>query len=139
MYKFSEIVFEIDNKTDFDKKNKNINESIGEIGFQNTANIYSISDSSKFGGDIGWIEETKLSKNILSIISKLNVGEHSRPIQIGSDYLILKIEETKLEKKTTNESEELKKRIQFDTSKQLDRFSKIYYDKVKINSTINEL
>ena len=139
VYKFSEIVFEIDNKTDFDKKNKNINESIGEIGFQNTANIYSISDSSKFGGDIGWIEETKLSKNILSIISKLNVGEHSRPIQIGSDYLILKIEETKLEKKTTNESEELKKRIQFDTSKQLDRFSKIYYDKVKINSTINEL
>jgi peptidyl-prolyl cis-trans isomerase SurA len=139
IYKLSEIVFEIDNKTSFDKKNQNISESINEIGFQNTANIYSISDSSKFGGDIGWIEETKLSKNISVMISKLNVGEYSQPIQIGSDYLILKVEEIKLEKKVTDDSEELKKRIQFDTSKQLDRFSKIYYDKVKINSAIDEL
>ena len=97
MYQLSEIVFEINDKTDLDKKNQNIRESIKEIGFQNTANIYSISDSSKFGGDIGWIEETKLSKNILEEISKLNIGEHSLPMQIGRDYLILKIENTRYE------------------------------------------
>ena len=139
IYQLSEIVFEVDNKTTLDKKNKDINESISEIGFKNTANIYSISDSSKFGGDIGWIEETKLSKNILTIISKLNVGEYSPSIQLGSDYLILKIEEIKFEKKITDKDEELNKRVEFDTNRQLEQFSKIYYNKVKINSVINEL
>ena len=138
MYQLSEIVFEINDKTDLDKKNQNIRESIKEIGFQNTANIYSISDSSKFGGDIGWIEETKLSKNILEEISKLNIGEHSLPMQIGRDYLILKIENIKIEKKMTDLKQELEKKIQFDTTRQLERFSKIYYNKVKINSVINE-
>ena len=38
--------------------------SINEIGFNNTANIYSISESSKFGGNIGWIDENNLSKII---------------------------------------------------------------------------
>jgi peptidyl-prolyl cis-trans isomerase SurA len=138
MYQLSEIVFEINDKTDLDKKNQNIRESIKEIGFRNTANIYSISDSSKFGGDIGWIEETKLSKNILEEISKLNIGEHSLPMQIGRDYLILKIENIKIEKKMTDLKQELEKKIQFDTTRQLERFSKIYYNKVKINSVINE-
>ena len=139
IYRLSEIVFEIDNKISIDKKNKNINESISEIGFKNTANIYSVSDSSKLGGDIGWIEETELSKDILKVISKLNIGEHSPPILKGSGYLILKIDEIKFKKKMTNKDEELKKRIQFDTSRQLEQFSKIYYNKVKINSVINEL
>ena len=139
MYQLSEIVFEIDNKKNFDKKNKDIVESIDEIGFQNTANIYSIASSSKFGGNIGWIEEAKLSKKILSVVSKLNIGDHSLPIQLGSDYLILKLEEIKFEKKNIDKKQELQKRIKFDQNKQLERFSKIYYNKVKINSVINEL
>jgi peptidyl-prolyl cis-trans isomerase SurA len=136
-YELSEIIFEIDGKNNFDKKNQSINESINEIGFKNTANIYSISDSAKFGGNIGWIEETKLSKNILKIISKLDVGDHSSSIQIGSNYLILKIEEIKFKKKVINADEVLEKKIQFETSQQLDRFSKIFYKKVKINLAIN--
>ena len=136
-YELSEIVFEIDDKNSFDKKDQSINESINEIGFKNTANIYSISDSAKFGGNIGWIEETKLSKEILKIISKLDVGDHTSPIQMGSDYLILKIEEIKYQKKVINKNEVLEKKIQFETSRQLDRFSKIFYNKVKINLAIN--
>ena len=39
--------------------------SINEIGFDNTANIYSISESSKFGGKIGWLQENSfIKKNI---------------------------------------------------------------------------
>ncbi len=38
-----------------------------------------------------------------------------------------------------NEDEELNKMIQFETSKQLDQFSKIFYNKIKINSLIDEL
>lgn len=138
-YSLSEILFDIENNSNFEKKLENINQSISEIGFKNTANIYSISDSSKFGGKIGWIEEQKLSTKILEQLKALEVGQYTSPIQVGSSFLILKIEEIKYENAIINEDEELNKMIQFETSKQLDQFSKIFYEKIKINSFINEL
>jgi peptidyl-prolyl cis-trans isomerase SurA len=138
-YSLSEILFDKENNSNFEKKLENINQSIGEIGFKNTANIYSISDSSKFGGKIGWIEEQKLSTKILEQLKVLEVGQYTSPIQVGSSFLILKIEEIKYENAIINEDEELNKMIQFETNKQLDQFSKIFYEKIKINSFINEL
>ena len=138
-YSLSEILFGIENNSNFEKKLENINQSISEIGFKNTANIYSISDSSKFGGKIGWIEEQKLSTKILEQLKALEVGQYTSPVQVGSSFLILKIEEIKYENAIINEDEELNKMIQFETSKQLDQFSKIFYEKIKINSFINEL
>ena len=138
-YSLSEILFDIENNSNFEKKLENINQSISEIGFKNTANIYSISDSSKFGGKIGWIEEQKLSTKILEQLKTLEIGQYTSPVQVGSSFLILKIEEIKYENAIINEDEELNKMIQFETSKQLDQFSKIFYEKIKINSFINEL
>ena len=138
-YTLSEILFDKENNSNFEKKLENINQSINEIGFKNTANIYSISDSSKFGGKIGWIEEQKLSTKILEQLKALEVGQYTSPVQVGSSFLILKIEEIKYENAIINEDEELNKMIQFETSKQLDQFSKIFYGKIKINSFINEL
>ena len=138
-YSLSEILFDKENNSNFEKKLENINQSISEIGFKNTANIYSISDSSKFGGKIGWIEEQKLSTKILEQLKALEVGQYTSPVQVGSSFLILKIEEIKYENVIINEDEELNKMIQFETSKQLDQFSKIFYEKIKINSFINEL
>ena len=138
-YSLSEILFDKENNSNFEKKLENINQSINEIGFKNTANIYSISDSSKFGGKIGWIEEQKLSTKILEQLKALGVGQYTSPVQVGSSFLILKIEEIKYENAIINEDEELNKMIQFETSKQLDQFSKIFYGKIKINSFINEL
>ena len=40
-------------------KNK---KSIDEVGFKNTAIIYSLSNTSSAGGNIGWIKSTQLSK-----------------------------------------------------------------------------
>ena len=138
-YSLSEILFDKDNNSNFEKKLENINQSINEIGFKNTANIYSISDSSKFGGKIGWIEERKLSTKILDQFKALEVGQYTSPVQVGSSFLILKIEEIKYENAIIDEDEELNKMIQFETSKQLDQFSKIFYRKIKIDSFINEL
>ncbi|MDA9096331.1 peptidylprolyl isomerase [Candidatus Pelagibacter ubique] len=138
-YSLSEILFKVENNSNFEKKLEKINQSISEIGFKNTANIYSISDSSKFGGKIGWIEEQKLSTKILEQLKTLEVGQYTSPIQVGSSFLILTIEEIKYENAIINEDEELNKMIQFETSKQIDQFSKIFYEKIKINSFINEL
>jgi len=139
VYSLSEILFDNENNSSFEKKLEDISESIREIGFNNTANIYSISDSSKFGGKIGWIDEKKLSKKIVQVLQSLEAGQYTAPIQTGASYLILKIEEIKYEQTTINESEELDKMIQFEISKQLKQFSKIFYKKIKINSLIDEL
>ena len=139
VYLLSEIIFEKNNQENIEKRISNINQSIREIGFENTANIYSVSDSAKFGGSIGWVEEDKLSNKISKKITKLNIGEHTLPIQVGSSFLILKIEEIKYEKKLINKKEELNRKINSETSRQLDQFSKIYYNKIKINTNINEL
>jgi peptidyl-prolyl cis-trans isomerase SurA len=139
IYSLSEILFDKENNSDFEKKLKDINQSIKEIGFNNTANIYSISDSSKFGGKIGWVDEQKLSKKIIQELQSLKVGQYTNPIQTSASFLILKIEEIKYEKAIINKDEELNTMIQFETSKQLDKFSKIFYKKIKINSIIDEL
>ena len=138
-YKLSEIMFEIKNKNDLIETKNKIMESIKEIGFKNSANIYSISNSAKFGGDIGWVTEKELSKKISNKISNLKIGQYTKPIRAGSSFLILKIDDLKYVKKIKNVDLELKKRIKFETDRQLQQFSKIHYNKVKINTNINEL
>ena len=138
-YNLSEIVFEKNNQDTFQSKINKINESIKEIGFKNSANIYSISDSAKFGGEIGWIEEKKLSNIILKSLNNLVVGQYSAPIQTGNSFIVLKINEIKFNEKKINLDEELKIKIQYERDRQLKQFSKIYYNKIKINTDIDEL
>jgi peptidyl-prolyl cis-trans isomerase SurA len=139
IYLLSEIVFEIKNKDEFNEKKNKIEKSIDEIGFKNSANIYSISDSSKFGGEIGWIAEKELSKKIFNEINDLEIDQYTKPILTGSSFLILKIDDLKYEEKKIDSKEQLNKKIKFKTDRQLQQFSKIYYNKVKINTNINEL
>ena len=53
-----------------------------DIGFENTANIYSISESSKMGGDIGWINENNLSE----LISKNKNSQTKRNYKTNSNW-----------------------------------------------------
>ena len=61
-YLLSEIFFSGENKEKIDEKYNLIKKSISEIGFKNTANIYSFTESAKIGGSIGWIGEKSISK-----------------------------------------------------------------------------
>ena len=90
-YLLSEIVFEREKDTNFDFQINQIKTSINEIGFNNSANIYSVSETSKLGGKVGWVSENSLSEIIASKLSKLNEEEITDVIQIGNNYLILKI------------------------------------------------
>ena len=137
-YLLSEIVFEKSKTKSLENTIKDIDISISEIGFENTANIYSISDSSKFGGSIGWVEEKNLSSKMSNIVAQLKIGEQTTPIQTGNNFLLLKLDSIKEENAKINKENELKKRVQFEKNKQLEQYSKIYYNKVKINTNINE-
>ena len=127
------------------KKNKSLNvlvkeikKSIKEIGFSNTANIYSISASANFGGNIGWIEQDNLSKKIFAELNKIDKEQHTNVIQVGNEFLILKVEDKKSKKVTFNAELKLNEMINFETNKQLNQFSNIHFRKVKINYSIDE-
>ena len=139
LFSLSEIIFNKSSDQKLDDKVDIINQSINEIGFKNTANIYSISDSAKFGGDIGWIDKKNLSKNILTVLEQINTNEHTAPIPITNGFVILKLKEIKSEESEINFDEELDKMIRYETDNQLNTYSKIYYNKIKINTIINEL
>ena len=135
----SEIVFQRKNTQKIEDKKALIKISIKEIGFENAANLHSIADSRKFGGNIGWIDEKSLSKKILNKINNLNIGQYSETIQSGNNYLILKVDNIKIEKTKVNKDDEMNKMIAFETNKQLNRFSSIFFNKIKINTVINDL
>jgi len=137
-YFLSEIVFEKKINTSIEYQINQIKQSILEIGFNNTANLYSISNSSKFGGKVGWIDENNLSELIINELRKIEKGEITNIIQISNNYLILKIEDIKTKKINLDKDEELKKLINFERNEQLNRFSNIFFNKAKINYSINE-
>jgi peptidyl-prolyl cis-trans isomerase SurA len=137
-YFLSEIIFEREVNQNLDELIKKIKTSINEIGFENTANIYSISDTSKFGGEIGWVDETSLSNMININLQNKKINEFTDVIQVGNNYLILMINDIKFTKIKIDKDEEFKKLVKFETNRQLNQFSKIYFNKSKMNYIINE-
>ena len=137
-YMLSEIVFEKQKDKSLKNFFNEINLSIKEIGFNNSANIYSISESSKIGGKIGWVNENSLSELLIDNLKSLKVGEHTGLIKLGNNYLILKIDEIKYNAVRIDKKKELEKIVKFETNKQLNQFSRIFFNRSKMNYTINE-
>ena len=133
----SEIVVKFNSNQEFLSLTEMIEESIVEIGFSNTANTHSISGSANKGGKIGWINQTSLSPKILNEIKDLVNGEYTKPIKINSNFLILKIEDSKITNVQIDLEEALNKRILNERNKQLDQFSTIFFNRVKKNIIID--
>ena len=132
-YKLSEIIFEIKNKEEIEKKYNEIIKSIIEIGFENSASIYSFSESAKTSGDIGWISDGSLSSKIKKNINHLKIGEVSKPIIMSNGVLILKVTNIKKKELNIDIDTEFKKAIDYEHNRQLNQYSKIYYNKIKRN------
>jgi peptidyl-prolyl cis-trans isomerase SurA len=136
-YQLSEIIFEVTNKKEIKKKYNEVIKSINEIGFENSAARYSFSESSKIGGDIGWINENSLNDEIKKNINKLKIGEITEPIILSNGILLLKLMNIKKLKTSINADKEFKKAINFERNRQLNQYSKIYFNKIKKNLDFN--
>lgn len=132
----SEILFEKDKNKPLNQTKEEIYQDIEKLGFENAAAIFSISDTSKFGGKIGWIKKSELSNLIYEAISNIEINSYTKPIQIGNNFLILKLNNIKDEKVDIDPSKELKKMIQLEQEKQLEIFSKVHFNKIKINTDV---
>lgn len=137
-YQLNEIVYNLNQKSDYQKLLKNIKESILENGFENTAAIFSISDSSKNGGNLGWISENSIDKKILNEIKKIKVGQYTQPILIPSGFLIIQIKAEKEIEKKIDIEKEFNTRVQSLQNQQLNQYSNIYFKKIKKNILIDE-
>ena len=137
-YLLSEIFFNKDQNLNLKEKVKAIKQSIKNVGFNNTASIYSISNSANSGGKIGWVDEENLSEIITKELKNIKVGQFTNVIQIGNNFLILKIEEKKTKKIEKDKELILQQMIEFEKNKQLNQFSQIYFNKIKVNYEINE-
>ena len=136
----SEIIFQVKNKNDLDKKYNDIEKDIQNEGFENAALIHSISNSASSGGEIGWINKNSLNETIKDALLNLKIGEYSKPILTQSGFLIIKINDTKTN--VFNE-ESIEKKvdalIRIKTNQQLNQLSNIYLNKIKKDLIINEL
>ena len=137
-YDLSEIVFTPQNEKELNEKIKKITETINMYGFETAAIKFSISDTSKIGGNIGKIKENQLSKNLKKEIQKLKVNEFSKPININNNYLIIKVNQKRIINEEFDENKIVKEIIKIEKDKQYQNFSQIYFNKIKLNTQINE-
>ena len=137
-YDLSEILFQATDEVSLTEIKNKIKESIISSGFKNTANIYSISDTAKFGGHIGWIDENQLSEEFRKSLKGLNVDGITQAMNVPNGFLILKIDNKEEEKINLDEEKILKSLIDYEKQKQYNQFSLIYYNKIKLNNKISE-
>ena len=134
----SEILFNISENEDLDNKFNLINNSIEKNNFSQAALVYSISETANKGGKLGWVKESILSKNILIELKKLKIGEHTNPILVPGGFLILRLLDLREISKNFDLNKEIKKIVNEKTNQQLNRFSNIYFNKIKKDIKINE-
>ncbi len=139
VFLLSEIVFKLNEGEKMEDKLKIINKTIQEKNFSQAALIYSVSGTSKNGGNLNWIKEDALNNKIKKKLAILNKGEITEPINIPGGFLLLKIEDIKEEEKNIDLEKDLKIIIEEKTNEQLNQFSIIYFNKIEKNINVNEL
>jgi len=130
-YLISEIIIEPVGKTKLESEIKKLIKKIEIEGFEKIAMNLSISQSAKKSGDLGWLNESKISKKFKSIISNTPVGSLSEPILLKDGILIFKVRD-KRKIKTKINLEELKNQLVIsEKTKILNMYSKSHYDNLR--------
>ncbi len=136
-YKLAEIELSLKNNSEDKSTILKVNNEIREFGFEKTAIKYSVSTSSSNGGDIGWISSKSLSEKILSMLSKMKIGDISQPILQTDRAIILKLlDEKKLNIDNASLNELREKIIKDKKNQLLSLYSNNYLSKIKNNALI---
>lgn len=90
------------------------------------------------GGYVGKIKENQLSEIIRNELSLISAKEQTKPIKVGSIFVILHINSKSIIEQNMNIDDILDNLIVYETNKQYENFSQIYFNKVKMNILENE-
>jgi peptidyl-prolyl cis-trans isomerase SurA len=132
----SEIFLIGKNKKELKDKIIKVQESILEIGFNNTAIKYSSSDTSKNGGELGWVGESQISEKILGQIKITNTGNITKPIELSGGNLIIQVKNKRSTKKKIDIKQKFNEIVKAEQNYQLNNFSIYYFQKIKNNIVI---
>ena len=136
-FKLSEIEIFLKNDPSDERLISNIKKEILENGFEKTALIYSVSDTSNNKGSLGWVNSTSLSNQIYEIVSKLSIGSVSEPVIINDTALFLLLENKRETNSVDLNEAELKRKIKNKKTNDLyNLYSKSHLSKLKNNSLI---
>ena len=130
-FNLSERVFSEKNREAIKNKSEEIIASIESIGLKDTAVIYSISESSKLGGEIGWVNQNQISKKIFQDIKDLDIGDFSKPIITTGGIIFLKVNDKKKTSAQIDKDKEMKRLIAFEKNRILNEYSIIYYKEIE--------
>ena len=134
----SEIIFTISENENLKVKFDKISESIKEIGFEETAKIYSVSESKKNGGKIGWVYKSQLSNKIFEQVKSLNIGQFTDAITVPGGFIMIKLNDKKNQVLEIDKQEQFKKALDFERNRQLTMYSTLHYKRVYNKAVINE-
>ena len=134
----SEIIFTLTSKDNLEDKYNLIKNSISNIGFEESAKVFSLSDSKNNGGNVGWVYKSQLSKKIVEKIENLEIGQFTDPIPTQGGFMILKLLDKKNEKIKIDKKEQLKSAINYEKNRQLTRYSTLQYKRIYNKAAINE-
>tara|TARA_B100000029_G_scaffold115082_1_gene107525 strand:+ start:346 stop:1266 length:921 start_codon:yes stop_codon:yes gene_type:complete len=131
-----ELIYNVENINKLKEKTLKIKESIENVGFESTVSIYSISETSKVGGKIGWVSQNQISEDLYQNIKNMNKGDITEPIKTLNGYMILFLKDIKIQEKKIDIEKEVKKMIDYEKNKKLKNFSLLHFNKVKIKQKI---
>lgn len=134
----SEIVFTLSDGEKLSDKFKLIKDSIDNIGFEETAKIYSLSESKSNGGNVGWVYKSQLTKKISDQIEKVDIGQYTNPISAPGGFIVLKLINKKNEKLKIDKKEQFKNAVNYEKNRQLTRYSTLQYKRIFNKAVINE-
>ena len=106
-------------------------------GFENTAKKYSISQTAERGGNLGWMNEKKLSRKILENIKDLKKNEVGKPIILENSIVFLKKMGEKVYEKDIKKLKD--NIIKIEKEKKLKMFSNSHYSNLERVTQINFL
>ena len=136
-YKISEIEIFVEKGVQNDNQINFIKEQIQTIGFENTAEKFSISASSVNKGDLGWINSRSFSKKIYEIVKNMKPGDISKPIRNPNSILFLKLIDKKKSQSNEIDKDEIKNRLIKQKKNELfNLYSNSHLSKLKNNTLI---
>tara|TARA_B110000971_G_C19965252_1_gene479926 strand:+ start:238 stop:1173 length:936 start_codon:yes stop_codon:yes gene_type:complete len=138
LFLLSEIVFTAKNNEEYDDVYRKILNTIEEKDFKSAATIYSLSETAKFGGEIGWVSKNDISEKIYKKISNLKINEFIEPIKIATGFLLINLDNKKEKEKENNVEKIFNKVVSTEMNRQLNQYSTVYYKKLEKKSFVDE-
>ena len=135
-YLISEIVIKPIEKHNLKSEIEELKNKIKIEGFENIARNLSISESSKNGGDLGWVNENIISEKIKFKLASAPVGALTEPILLPQGILILKVRDKRKIENTLSLEDAKNQLVKSEKLKILKMHSLSHYDKLRRSISI---